>query len=169
MSFSLNKIVLPLYFRFREDNIFHLRPYKNFALYLVIILLGEGFIYYSQILFGPRYFCPCIDESNSIYKNKNDLYNLNKDLEKLECTICLNKLVQEDPESQFVLNESNSNILPLSQRCYYKLFSFHESRIGTKTSYMITKCKHPFHSYCLESWLKQKLECPTCRSRIIYN
>ena len=32
--------------------------------------------------------------------------------------------------------------------------------------YMVTPCEHYFHSTCLESWLKQKQECPCCRKEI---
>ena len=28
------------------------------------------------------------------------------------------------------------------------------------------KCKHNFHSECLENWLKEKLSCPICRKKI---
>lgn len=49
-----------------------------------------------------------------------------------------------------------------------KTFDFHESRWGRKTVFMLTKCLHAYHSECLEGWLKQKLECPTCRGEIFY-
>lgn len=53
-------------------------------------------------------------------------------------------------------------------RFFNKFFEFHESRWGRKTFFMLTKCNHAFHSECLENWLRQKPECPTCRSEIIY-
>lgn len=32
--------------------------------------------------------------------------------------------------------------------------------------YMVTPCNHLFHTACLQQWLDQKLECPTCRYQL---
>lgn len=32
-----------------------------------------------------------------------------------------------------------------------------------RRKYMVTPCKHIFHSKCLEGWMRQKLACPVCR------
>lgn len=32
--------------------------------------------------------------------------------------------------------------------------------------YMITPCRHAFHSKCLEGWMKYRLQCPICRETI---
>jgi hypothetical protein len=29
--------------------------------------------------------------------------------------------------------------------------------------YMLTPCKHAFHSVCLKKWIDVRKECPTCR------
>lgn len=50
---------------------------------------------------------------------------------------------------------------------FKKIFNFHESRWGRRTLFMYTRCNHAFHSECLENWLKQKQECPTCRTDIV--
>ncbi|KAL4934679.1 ubiquitin-protein ligase dscA [Aspergillus undulatus] len=36
----------------------------------------------------------------------------------------------------------------------------------TRRSYMVTPCRHIFHSACLESWMKLRLQCPICRESI---
>lgn len=46
---------------------------------------------------------------------------------------------------------------------YNIFFDFHEYNFIKKKAYMLTPCSHAFHTNCLEKWLKQKRECPTCR------
>lgn len=33
-------------------------------------------------------------------------------------------------------------------------------------AYMLTPCQHLFHTPCLENWMRQRLECPICRSHL---
>jgi hypothetical protein len=50
---------------------------------------------------------------------------------------------------------------------WYKCKEFHQMDLNiNKKPYMITPCKHIFHSECLEAWLKMKKECPSCRQEI---
>ena len=49
-------------------------------------------------------------------------------------------------------------------RCCYICYNFHETEsLNIGKPYMVTPCKHAFHSVCLENWFKQKKECPSCR------
>lgn len=34
---------------------------------------------------------------------------------------------------------------------------------GENSDVRILKCKHFFHVFCLDEWLKKKKECPVCR------
>lgn len=344
-SISINKLLIPCYFRAFEKNMFHFSVVKNLSLIIVIIIILEIVVMYSQIVFGPRffYFNNYFDDRTSLYKSKQELLTFRKDFDKADCLICLNpllNLVILDPETanlrdntllseqddniklkavnqnkldnyeknkllcsknskvmiskefplesignklgsktspaisnkaindhdfleefhsasenefpnslvkkssnnsnDFEIQENNVNnttnntefnnnqiidsktrtnvkvkmnqsndslhsILNLDSRnqpntddkgyltiesyyeytenikmSYYclkyfltklwiKFFEFHESRWGRKTLFMLTKCLHAFHSECLENWLKQKGECPTCRAEIIIN
>ncbi|KAL4917533.1 hypothetical protein BDW62DRAFT_183316 [Aspergillus aurantiobrunneus] len=38
--------------------------------------------------------------------------------------------------------------------------------ILTRRTYMVTPCRHIFHSPCLESWMKLRLQCPICRESV---
>lgn len=35
-----------------------------------------------------------------------------------------------------------------------------------RRKYMVTPCRHIFHSACLENWLRLRLQCPTCREEL---
>ncbi|KAK9469009.1 hypothetical protein V1512DRAFT_258404 [Lipomyces arxii] len=38
--------------------------------------------------------------------------------------------------------------------------------IMARRTYMVTPCRHIFHTKCLESWMRFKLQCPTCRNSL---
>ncbi|KAL1977923.1 hypothetical protein VTN31DRAFT_782 [Thermomyces dupontii] len=40
------------------------------------------------------------------------------------------------------------------------------SSILGRRAYMVTPCRHIFHTACLESWMKLRLQCPICRESI---
>ncbi|KAI9923594.1 hypothetical protein ASPWEDRAFT_133237 [Aspergillus wentii DTO 134E9] len=40
------------------------------------------------------------------------------------------------------------------------------SSILSRRTYMVTPCRHIFHSTCLESWMRLRLQCPICRESI---
>jgi len=37
------------------------------------------------------------------------------------------------------------------------------SSLLLRRGYMVTPCRHIFHSHCLEGWMKYRLQCPICR------
>jgi hypothetical protein len=54
----------------------------------------------------------------------------------------------------------------IEKMCSY-FTEFHEFDYNSnKKPYMMTPCRHYFHTKCLESWFKQKKECPSCRQYI---
>ena len=71
----------------------------------------------------------------------------------------LNKVLKSDIAERFY-----SKVKALLIYLYQFVFLFSPVKIvfGNKR-FMLTPCKHLFHSRCLESWMYQKKECPTCR------
>ena len=46
------------------------------------------------------------------------------------------------------------------------IFFYKQSSNIYNKLYMVTPCKHIFHSECLEKWLEHKKECPNCRTSL---
>lgn len=68
---------------------------------------------------------------------------------KVDCTICMNEIelpIGVNPESK----------KPTRQ---------HADKLKGQ-QYMITPCRHIFHTECLEDWMKYKLQCPVCRNAL---
>ncbi|KAF3483195.1 uncharacterized protein GIQ15_02519 [Arthroderma uncinatum] len=40
------------------------------------------------------------------------------------------------------------------------------THIFSRRAYMVTPCRHIFHSQCLETWMRLRLQCPICRESI---
>jgi len=64
------------------------------------------------------------------------------------------------------LLEKNKNCVKKLYKKLVKVFEEYKNSIYHKTDFMLTPCNHLFHSFCLESWLANKSECPYCRQII---
>lgn len=91
----------------------------------------------------------------------------------MDCAICLNGLFSSEAfrkmndAGDFEVNlEEPSKCKQFLRRIDNILFDFHEYHFFQKKPYMITPCNHAFHTECLDAWIKQKRECPTCRTPI---
>lgn len=40
------------------------------------------------------------------------------------------------------------------------------TNIFSKRRYMVTPCRHIFHSHCLQGWMRYRLQCPICRESL---
>ncbi len=139
---------------------------------------------YSQTLFGPRCILPKTFRQTGydFYKDKNDILLLKPDADnvnyiiiQIECNICLYGLFNIESSKYNNLNEDfpfekspdDTTSRILMKRLKEIIFDFHEYNfILNKKPFMLTPCKHLFHTQCLESWFKQKKECPNCRQEI---
>lgn len=90
----------------------------------------------------------------------------------MDCVICLYNLFNTESHKlqiteDFSYGEEGAGIKTLRVlRKIFKeyMFDFHEINLNlSKEPFMITPCKHIFHSDCLENWFKQKKDCPSCR------
>ena len=83
------------------------------------------------------------DERGYFIKNKEEIINFVKSIRNVLLTV--------------------PYFLKLFFRKNFLFFYKSSANIHNKL-YMLTPCKHIFHSDCLEKWLEQKKECPNCRT-----
>lgn len=97
---------------------------------------------FTQRLYGNKKVIPrFLLEPVFDYKLEEE-FNIEEGLESPECSICLTPLHQDPPR-----NEND-----LEHEPNFKL--------------MKTPCNHQYHSHCLMVWMKIKMECPQCRSKL---
>lgn len=75
------------------------------------------------------------------------------------CCICLEEFKYGD--------EFSSTLCDSARIC--RQFTCTESPLGESKSLLLqTKCRHIFHQKCLQRWLRDRDECPICRSGLRY-
>ena len=160
---SLFKMLIPIYLKAYNNNIFSLRP-SYFKVFLCVsVVLIEAIIVSLQKLLGPKFFIPrrYRQQTFDYYKSSDDIP---ENAKNNECVICLENLenlrVNMEEDDDF-FNKDNIN-------CVEKLAMMIQrwNKVKNSKPYMKTPCGHIFHSRCLETWLEVKNECPYCRQRI---
>ncbi|ODV97500.1 hypothetical protein PACTADRAFT_47411 [Pachysolen tannophilus NRRL Y-2460] len=63
---------------------------------------------------------------------------------KIDCAICMDEL-------ELPIHQNGATLA---------------TNIIARRSYMVTPCRHIFHTSCLENWMKYKLQCPVCRNSL---
>lgn len=119
-----------------------------------------------QKILGPKFIIPRFlrEKSFEYYQNIDCITNLQN-----ECVICLEKLktnsININIGPSWPLNSSNK----ISDKTYgeyiINFISKFKDKINKK-EYMVTPCRHIFHTACLETWMEMKNECPYCRNKI---
>jgi hypothetical protein len=86
-----------------------------------------------------------------------------------DCVICLFSLLSSENYKHFTddFMAAGEKKKCVFEGCRESFWNFHEGSMNVnKKPYMMTPCRHFFHTPCLESWFKQKKECPSCRQEI---
>jgi len=149
---TLSKIFMIYYFNGYDKNIFGFKPSLLKVKICLFILISQSLIIVLQKIFGPKFFIPKKFRKKTFDYYTNNINDINE-----ECVICLEKL------------ESNENIFENNKRkkdVFYYLVKFGFYKPKIKKKFMVTPCKHTFHTNCLELWLEMKNECPYCRNKI---
>nr|POF13851.1 dsc e3 ubiquitin ligase complex subunit 1 [Quercus suber] len=177
---SLLRLVPFVYFYAYKHNVLFTPPdYSSLAL-LIVWLWIQVLVLASQEVVGPRWFIrkgwappaydyhPILREDEeggaalplgaSMSSPTSPLSarrgSLPKDARQkgkrvFDCAICMQDLEVPVVEPGAEESVANSGNLMLARRLY-----------------MVTPCRHVFHSACLEGWMKYRLQCPNCREAL---
>ncbi|KAJ5633815.1 hypothetical protein N7528_001657 [Penicillium herquei] len=178
-----------LYFLTARGNVLFIRPDWTTALAMAGWMWVQAWMLASQDILGPRFFIPrgwappaydyhptlrdSVDSDAdleaggvlsiaSLRADKQDLVGESKDDDKqrpkdrkrvvFDCAICMQDI--EVP------------VLPAASSAGGSSVTDGATSILSRRTYMVTPCRHIFHTACLESWMRLRLQCPICRESI---
>ena len=168
------------YFTLVPNNVLFLPPdYPTFAflgawVWLQILLLA------SQDTLGPRFFLP-----QGWAPPAYDYHPVLREDEEEAVIVGGAKAAEHDPDSPVVEGATSAPergkrlfdcaicmqvfevpVLPKgSPESEARASALGASLFGRR-AYMVTPCRHVFHSACLEGWMRYKLQCPICRESL---
>lgn len=129
----------------------------------IIIVLQVGVLEIQKRI-SPKFFIPKCLKGNPF----NYYQDINKDIIKennynTECIICLDDIIKDTED----IAVGSKDIFDYNQiKNKFKIWIESLKRTHISKPFMITPCKHVFHTPCLESWMNMKNECPYCRRSI---
>lgn len=146
---SILRLLPLLYVCFDTDNVGYHRYDPTLAWTFVGWQLLQHAFLFAQYEFGGQFFLPSANSYDYHPVVSEDLEEcLHSDLhindtentavKQVDCPICMN------PVDLVVENTPGTLLM--------------------RRKYMITPCKHVFHTDCLEEWMDSKPECPVCRT-----
>ena len=160
---SLFKILIPIYLKAYNNNIFSLRPSYLKVFLCISIVFIEAVIVSLQKLLGPKFFIPekYREQVFDYYKSEEEIP---ENAKNNECVICLENL-----DNLAINNQDEDDEIFKTRGNYIEKLAIIIQKWNKKKNnkpYMKTPCGHVFHTRCLETWLEIKNECPYCRQKI---
>lgn len=177
-----------LYFLTIRGNVLFIRPDWTTALAMAGWMWIQVWVLASQEILGPRFFVPrgwappaydyhptlrdhagpdddleaggnlSIEslraDKQDVVDSKDDDKQRSKDRKRVmfDCAICMQDI--EVP------------VLPAPTSAGGSSVTDGATSILSRRTYMVTPCRHIFHTACLESWMRLRLQCPICRESI---
>lgn len=182
--------LLPIYYVYgAQDNPFHHHLDKQFLVGLTLWKTAALVVIFIQQKFGariliPKQFLPKIynyhpvlslddiengfgiafkegaSKTNHEGQTDGDENNSSdKPVFKVDCAICMTEVelpvvveLLQQPQHHDNVDERDSLLSA--------------KKVVPGEEYMVTPCKHIFHTECLENWMRYKLQCPVCRNSL---
>ena len=176
---SILRLIPLMYFYTVTDNVLFVEPDRHAAYALIGWVWIQFWILVSQELLGPRFFvpngwAPPAYDYHPILRNDDEEAGStmpigftqatadenspggaegSKSVSRhvFDCAICMQN-IDVPIASSFGSDSEASTSLAAG------LFS--------RRAYMVTPCRHIFHSPCLEGWMRYRLQCPICRENL---
>lgn len=178
-----------LYFLTARGNVLFIRPDWTTAFAMAGWMWIQAWVLASQDILGPRFFVPQgwappaydyhptlrdtvgpdedleaggvvsiaslrADERDLVSDSKDDDKQRSKERKRaiFDCAICMQDI--DVPVLAAPTSAGGSSVTEGA------------TSILSRRTYMVTPCRHIFHTACLESWMRLRLQCPICRDTI---
>lgn len=176
-----------LYFLTVRGNVLFIRPDSITALAMTGWVWLQVWVLVSQDILGPRFFVPrgWAPPAYDYHLILRDTAGSEQDLEAGGGTLPIGSLRADEREPP-----SEDKLFPKDRKkavfdcaiCMQEMevpvlagsggpggsssVTDGATSILSRRTYMVTPCRHIFHSTCLESWMRLRLQCPICRESI---
>lgn len=170
MGQSLLRLLPIAYFWIKPDNFLYARTEPRAFMALCVWLWIQAVILAAQDIVGPRFGIPA-----SWTPEAWDYHPVLKE-DNLEAGgLPIGLLPDDQPASESIKGSGGTNRVIDCAICtetlevpVLKAGEDAGSVAGAfaRRAYMVTPCRHIFHTTCLESWMKFRLACPICREEL---
>ncbi|QSS60862.1 RING finger ubiquitin ligase [Histoplasma capsulatum] len=93
-------------------------------------------------------------DDNKHGSDNTNTHDKDRKTRRFDCAICM-----QDIDVPVLTAPSSSTGAPAS-------VAEGAANLLSRRAYMVTPCRHIFHSTCLESWMRLRLQCPICRENL---
>lgn len=185
---SVLRLVPFLYFLTARGNVLFIRPDYTTAFVLSGWVWIQAWVLISQDILGPRFFVPrgWAPPAYEYHPTLRDLSGVDEDLEAAVGDLSIASLraderdlvsdAQDDERQRkdrkkaifdcaICMQDIEVPVLPAPSLSGSSVTDG-ASSILSRRLYMVTPCRHIFHTACLESWMRLRLQCPICRESI---
>ncbi|KAF2838304.1 hypothetical protein M501DRAFT_956698 [Patellaria atrata CBS 101060] len=154
-----------------QDNIFQTSPQRGLLMFLCSWVSLQVVLLAAQSVIGPRFCIP-----STWLPQAYDYHPVLKDdMEDGNMPIGVKTADPQSPETAKSPTDSgkrNFDCAICMQNLEVLVVETGEeesaARVGllARRAYMVTPCRHIFHTNCLEGWMRYRLQCPVCRETL---